>query len=101
MTINPTLISDKNVTGESEDEPRLTTKRYAVLLISKYKLIFTKVPFPNKQGVDEVYRLALEVNAVRVVGAEGEGTFANPKDIEEDNDMHLWAKGLRTGDGSG
>lgn len=101
MTLNPTLISVNNVTGKNEDEPRLTTKRYATVCVKDFKLVFTKVPFQNKQGVNEIYHLALEVNDIHVVGGEGEGTYADSKDLEEDDDVRLWVIGLRNQDGSG
>lgn len=51
--------------------------------------------------MDSVERLALEVNLVSVIGADSEGVFGNPRDLETNEDMKAWCEGLREGGGGG
>ena len=51
--------------------------------------------------MDKVERIALAVNIVHVIGSDNEGVFGSPKDIEKDEDIALWVKGLREGGGGG
>jgi hypothetical protein len=43
----------------------------------------------------------LEVGFVEVLGSDGEGEFGNPKDIEENEKVMAWTKGLREHGGGG
>lgn len=53
------------------------------------------------KDLSEVEHLALAIGFVHVIGAEQEGIFGSPKDIERDEDIALWVSGLREGGGGG
>lgn len=51
--------------------------------------------------MEDIERLALEVGEITFVGGEHESVHGEPKDLDCDEDMHEWMKGLREGGGGG
>lgn len=51
--------------------------------------------------MDKIERLALEADYVEVIGADNEGLFGDPRDLEQDENMADWMAGLREGGGEG
>ncbi|KIM83236.1 hypothetical protein PILCRDRAFT_819474 [Piloderma croceum F 1598] len=81
---------------------RLTENRNALVQIKNFRPTFCRVPIGNnvRKQSPESY-LVLEVGSVEVLGSEGEGEFGNPKDIEENEKVMAWTKGLREHGGGG
>jgi hypothetical protein len=81
---------------------RLTEHRSAIVQIKNFRPTFCRVPLGNnvrQQSPDS--HLALEIGSVEFLGSENEGQFGNPKDIEEDQKVMAWTKGLREHGGGG
>ena len=81
---------------------RLTEYRNAIVQIKNFQPVFCRVPVGNnvrKLTID--YHLILEVGSIDVLGSEGEGEFGNPIDIDDNEKVMAWTKGLREHGGGG
>lgn len=81
---------------------RLTEQKNAIAVIKDFRPAFCRVPLGNnvrKLSVESY--LTFEVGFVGILGAEGEGRFGNPKNVEENEKVKLWAEGLREDGGGG
>lgn len=74
---------------------RLTACKQALAIIRDYRPLSARVPLGAGRGTETVKRLALEVAYIEVVGAEREGLWGDPKDIEQDESLRLWSEKLR------
>ena len=49
--------------------------------------------------MDQVERFALEASSIKIIGGDHEGVFGQPRSLEQDEDLRLWAQKLRAGEG--
>ena len=92
---------DHGVLGLDEDERRLTTRRFVLVTVSDVKAFFARVPLGNGKGMSDTETIALEVGTFSVLGADHEGIFGDPANIEIHEDIQEWIAGLKEGGGGG
>lgn len=90
-----------DVFGVSEDEHRLTTRRFAIATIGNFKAFVARVPLGNSKGMSVDERIAFEIGTFDILGAAQENIFGNPTSIETQEDIQEWIAGLREGGGGG
>jgi len=81
---------------------RLTEHRNAVIVIKNIRPVFTRIPPGNNvRSLSRDSHLIFEVGYVDILGSDDENQFGNPKDVEEDEKVMMWTKGLREHGGGG
>ena len=80
---------------------RFTQNKGAVVSISKFRPIHSRVPLGRNGKPTPDAHIALECDSVAVLGSSGESTFGNPKPITSNPDVRLWSDGLNHDGGAG
>jgi hypothetical protein len=79
---------------------RLTKHKGAVVQISDFKPICSRVPLPQDRMSNEDF-VVFECNEVSLLGGSGEAVFGQPKGVEQHPDISEWTKGLAQAGGAG
>ncbi|KIM45036.1 hypothetical protein M413DRAFT_327654 [Hebeloma cylindrosporum] len=85
----------------SYSNTRFTQNKGALVSISKFRPMHSRVPLGKDGKLTPEAHLALECNSVSVLGASGESTFGNPRPITSHPDVKLWSDSLLHDGGAG
>jgi hypothetical protein len=108
-TILSCLLKDRRLTlrnRSSINAKRLTEYKTAIVTIKKFRPFFARVPLRREKGtsakgMSEKSYLALDVEQVTLVGSENEAQYEDPRELETNEDIRIWAAGLRQDGGGG
>jgi hypothetical protein len=100
------IIQDTQTRSQSSSRfsasKEITQHRGALVLISEWHVICTRVPLAlNRTGMTVDQHLVLEVDNVDVKEGTGDSIYGTPKDVETGAKIQMWIEGLRQGGGGG